>query len=182
MVVNETRTHGRALFVVLSYAVSSFTSALSIMQSLIFQLASDDDNAQAIICHSSCDDLKCNMNAAKTLLSTLLHSVGPVYIIIDGLDEIDGVERGMLLNQLLQLSTDCDEAKLLFSSRPEADITDLLKEKSTIIRVDGRNAGSIQTYVSQHIRKWFQEREFLPEAQAEIERLLAPLASNSKGT
>jgi hypothetical protein len=49
------------------------------------------------------------------------------------------------------------------------------------IRVDKRNAGSIQAFVNWHTQKWFLDRAFLPEAQAEIERLLAPLASNSKG-
>jgi hypothetical protein len=57
----------------------------------------------------------------------------------------------------------------------------MIKDKATI-RVDTRNGGSIQTFVTQRTQEWFQERNFLPEAQAEIQSLLAPLASNSKGT
>jgi len=181
-VVDEARSLGRALYVFLSYNFSSDVSALSIIHSLIFQLASSDDNLQTIVCHSSRETLKSSIEAAKGILSTLLRSAGPVYIIIDGLDEIDRLERGRLLKQILELSKDCDETKVLISSRPEADITEVLSQETTVIRVDTRNAGSIQTFVTQKTQKWFQERRFSSEAQAEIEGFLAPLSSNSKGT
>jgi hypothetical protein len=168
--------------VFLSYTFSSYVSALSVIHSLAFQLASRDDHLQAILCQSRRENFKGNMDAAKSLLSTLLNSAGPVYIIIDGLDEICGIERGRLLTQLLQLSKDCNETMLLISSRAEADITETLKEKSAVIRVDNRNAGSIQTFVTQQTQKWFQERNFVSEVKIEIERFLAPIASNSKGT
>ena len=96
------------------------------------------------------------------------------------MDEIDEVERGRLLKQLLQLCETCEDAKIFISSRAEDDISRLLKDKATI-RVDDRNAGSIQRYVTQRIREWFLERMFLPEAQTEIQALLAPLSSKSKG-
>jgi hypothetical protein len=151
------------------------------MHSLIFQLASDNEDLQAIICGSSRSNLRSSISATKDLLVALIRAAGTVYITIDGLDEIDGVERSSLLKNLLQLINECDGAKVLISSRPEADITGMLKEKSTTLRVDDRNAGSIQRFITEHMQKWFKERDFLPEAQHEIERLLAPLASKSKG-
>ena len=180
-VVDKARSFGRTIFAFLSYTLSSSTSALSILHSLIFQLASDDDDLQAVLCQSSRENLKSNINVATNLLTKLLNCAGSVYIVTDGVDEIDEIERGRLIKQLLDLSKNCDYTKILVSSRPEADITAILNGKAITIRVDNRNAGSIQAFVTRYIHKWFLDRGFLPEAQAEIEGLLAPLASNSKG-
>lgn len=148
---------------------------------MIFQLASDDDNLEAVLCQSSRENLKSNISVATDLLVKLLNCAGPVYIVIDGVDEIDEIERGRLIKQLLDLSKNCDDIKILVSSRPEADITAIMNSKAITIHVDDRNAGSIQAFVTRHIHKWFLDRDFLPEAQAEIKGLLAPLASNSEG-
>lgn len=180
-VIEKTKSLGRTIFAFLSYTLSSSTSALSITHSLIFQLTSNDDNLQAVLCQLGRENLKSNINAATSFLTTLIDCAGPVYIIIDGLDEIDEIERSKLMRQLLDLSKNCLEIKILVSGRPEADITATLHDKAVTIRVDKRNAGSIQAFVNWHTHKWFLDRAFLPEAQAEIERLLAPLASNSKG-
>ena len=126
------------------------------------------------------EDLKSSADAATNLLKTLLVCAGPTYIVIDGMDEIDETERCRLLKRLLDVSKTCQEVKILISSRGEADIADLLKDQVSI-RVDSRNAGSIQTFVNQRTEEWFSKCNFLPEAQAEIQGLLAPLASNAKG-
>ena len=170
----------QTIYAFLSYTLSSSSSALSILHSLIFQLASDHDDLQTVVCQSSRESLKSSIDTAISLLTNLLGYTGPVYIVIDGVDEIDEIERRRLLKQLLHLSEACEGAKILISSRPEADIGEMIKDKATI-RVDSRNGGSIQTFVTQRTQEWFRERNFLPEAQAEIQSLLAPLASNSKG-
>ena len=181
IVVDTTKSLGKTTFAFLSYTLSSSTSALSIIHSLIFQLTSDDDDLQAVLCQSSRENLKNSINVATSLLATLLDCAGPVYIVIDGLDEIDERERGKLMREFLDISKNCADTKILVSSRPEADITATLFDKVVTIRVDKRNAGSIQAFVNWHTQKWFLNRAFLPEGEAEIQRLLAPLASNSKG-
>jgi hypothetical protein len=180
-VINKANTTGRAIFAFLSHVFRSSTSALSILHSLIFQLASDDDDLQAALSQSSRENLKNSITVAFSLLSTLLNCAGPVYVIIDGVDEIDEIERGRLLRQLLDLSKNCEETKILISCRPEADITTILEPASTSIRVDNRNAGSIQAFVTRQSHRWFQTRNFLPDERAEIEGLLAPVAANAKG-
>jgi len=116
------------------------------------------------------------------LLTTLLSTAGPVFIIIDGLDEIDETERASLLYRLLELSNSCDEAKILVSSRMEDDIHAILHDKAVEIRIDSRNAGSIQAFISRRVQEWFLSRDFVPEARAEIKELLAPLSSKANGT
>ncbi|RYP21518.1 hypothetical protein DL765_002154 [Monosporascus sp. GIB2] len=180
-VIERAKTCGRALFAFLSYTLSSSTSALSIFHSLIFQLASDDDDLRAIVCESVGEDLRSSTEGAVDIFKQLLAYAGFVYIIIDGLDEIEELERGRLLKYLLGLSKDCEGLKVMISSRNEADILSVLKHESTILRVDHKNAGNIQTFVNQQCQNWFQQCNFFPETETEIRGLLAPLASNSQG-
>ncbi|RYP49270.1 hypothetical protein DL768_004993 [Monosporascus sp. mg162] len=102
-VIERTKTCGRALFAFLSYTLSSSTSALSIFHSLVFQLASDDDDLRAIVCESIGEDLRSSTEGAVDVFKQLLAYAGLVYIIIDGLDEIEELERGRLLKYLLGL-------------------------------------------------------------------------------
>ena len=144
-------------------------------------MASEDDDLRTVLCQSSREDLKTNTDSAASLLIMLLACAGPVYIIIDGLDEIDELERGKLMRHLLTLATDSENTKILVSSRPEDDIAKSLDEKAIQIRIDHRNAGSIQSFINSHTQTWYQERGFSLEAQTEISSLLAPLAAKSKG-
>ncbi len=181
-IVDHALTEGRTLFAFLSYNFSSSTSALSIIHSLIFQLTSDDDDLQAIVCQSTSKELKRELKRAVELLTTLLTLAGPVFIVIDGFDEIDEIERARLLTRLLELSNCCDETKVLISSRIEDDIHAILSDKVVKIRIDDRNAGSIQAFVTRRVQEWFISRDFLPEARNEIQGLLAPLSSKANGT
>ena len=178
-VIREVQTAGRAIFTFLTFSIN--TSALSILHSLMFQLVSDNDDLQAALCQSSRENIKNSITVAVSLLIMLLNCAGPTYIIIDGLDEIAEVERGRLLRQLLDLSKNCQETKILISSRLEADIKGELDSVSASIRVDNYNAGSIQAFVNSESDRLFQTWDFLPNERADIERLLAPVAANAKG-
>ena len=180
-VVETVKSHGRAIFAFLSHNFRSTTTALSILHSFIFQLASESDDLQEVLCQSTRENLKWNIDTATSLIKTLLACAGPVYIIVDGLDEINESERGIVITKLVHLSETCEDTRIFLSSRSEADISAVLEGKAAKIRVDHHNSGSIQTFVDAHIQKWFIDRDFLPEARVEIEKLLAPLAANSKG-
>jgi hypothetical protein len=108
-------------------------------------------------------------------------SAGIIYMTIDGLDEIESAPRCQILSILLQLSSDIDGLRLLVSCRAEADITSLLKGKCLSIRINELNTGGIQAFITQRTSKWYEERDFFPEARKEIENRLAPLADKSKG-
>ena len=181
IVVNRTRLRGRTLFAFLSYTHTSSTSALSIAHSLIFQLASHDENMQTAMCEMSRDLLKSSLDVAFEILCKLLAYAGTVYIVIDGVDEIDEVERNLLLRRLILILRDCDGVNVLVSSRLEADIKTLLDDQSVSIRVDNRNIETIETYIDLWTKDWFKARQASPQVKFEIERWLAPLASKSEG-
>lgn len=169
-------------FAFLHYKQSSGLSALSVVHSLIFQMAFRNDDMQAIICQSEVSGLKSQIEAATGLLKTILECAGPSHIVVDGLDEIDSVERVVLIKQLFHLSAECRELKVLFSSRNEADIASVLRDKkATIIEAHRRNTESIQAFVHARREDWFRERQFWLEMREELERLLSPLAAKAGG-
>ncbi|KAE8448036.1 hypothetical protein EG329_009959 [Mollisiaceae sp. DMI_Dod_QoI] len=121
-VVDQSLSQGRTrtLFVFLSYQFRGSISALSIMHSLIFQLASDNDDLQAILCRSTAKELKRDLKRAVELLTTLLTVAGTTFIVVDGLDEVDQDERVRFLRNLLKLSNTCEEARILMTETQEA--------------------------------------------------------------
>ena len=178
--VAEAKARHQTLFVFASHIHQSSSTARSILQSLIFQLAFDSKDAQTFIVHSNERDLSGSTTHASKLLKTLLKSVGPTYIILDGLDEMDTVERRILLQQLVELD-DCSEVQILVSSRPEDDIANTLTARAVGIRVDKKNSGTIQTYVKQRTQDWLNRAGFDQEAQRQIRRLLVPVTGNANG-
>jgi hypothetical protein len=172
------------LFAFLSYKHSSNTSTISILHSLIFQLVIEDKNLQSVLCNkfqSNRRDLKSNTGFARETFLALLKCTGSTYIIIDGLDEIAELERQMTLHQLLDILKDCDETKLLISSRHEDDMARILKDDAQTIRVDHKNAGCIQAYITRRTQKWLGNFNFDEQACSEIRALLFPLAAKAKG-
>ena len=131
-------------------------------------------------CELDYERLKSDIRVAVKIFSTLLVATNSIYIVIDGLDEIDEMERSIFVMHLLNTLKDC-EVKILFSSRPEDDLKKLLSDRVESVRVDARNAGSIQAFVRQWTETWLQDRHFFPEHQSAIRRWLSPLASKAKG-
>ena len=84
---------------------------------------------------------------AVKVLRSILHCVGRAFVIIDGVDEIDEIERNRLLNSFLELSRDCHETRIFVSSRQDALILRLLQDRARSIRVDQKNTERIQNIV-----------------------------------
>ncbi|KAI1488247.1 NACHT domain protein [Biscogniauxia mediterranea] len=180
-VIARVQSLGRTAFAFLSYKENRNATAISVLHSLIFRVVSGEDDLQTVVCQSCNEKSKRSLQGATELFTTVLACVGPVYLIVDGLDEIDEVERGRLLTQLLLILKSSHEVRLFISSRAEADLNSILSSDVTVLRVDQRNSECIQTFIKQWAWRWFVEREFLPEEQTEIEAGLTPLAAKSQG-
>ena len=112
---------------------------------------SNDDDLQAALIELSREGLRSKIDVANQVLTTLLTCAGPVYVIVDGVDEIDEMERGRLVKQLVFLSEKCLELRVLISSRPEADLKQIFDNKVTVLSVNDHNSESIQTYVNYEV-------------------------------
>ncbi|KAL4724605.1 hypothetical protein ACLX1H_008047 [Fusarium chlamydosporum] len=168
------------VFAFLSY-VDGDISALSILHSLIFQLSSHSLTLKTILCQSDLKYLGTDFKIAARLFQSLIQGAGIVYVIVDGLDEINQVQRSKLIKELVRLSTECDDCRILLTSRPETDISNTLDGKTSNLQVDHKNAGSIQLYIDHTMDRWFEEREFVPEVRHQLRGWAAPLASRAKG-
>ncbi|KAI1079677.1 hypothetical protein F5B20DRAFT_160940 [Whalleya microplaca] len=180
IVVDQTRILGRTLFAFLRYNAPTRT-ALSVLHSFIFQLASEDENLQTIICESSREYMGSNIEVSLKILSDLLACAGSVFIIIDGLDEIHERERNLLLKHLMDVLGKFEELQICISSRPEVDLDTCLSYQAKTIQVNDRNAGSVHTFVKRWTQDWLQKYHVSLQATTEIRRLLADLAWKAKG-
>ncbi|KAG5746346.1 hypothetical protein H9Q70_010966 [Fusarium xylarioides] len=168
------------VFAFLTY-LDSHISALSIIHSLIFQLASTSLSFKTMLCQSDLQHLGNDFKVAATLFQTLIQSAGVVYLVVDGLDEIELLQRSRLIKELVRLSGECAECHILLTSRAESDISRDLDGKTTDLQVDKNNAGSIQVFVNRTMGEWVKDRGFLPEVQDQLQGWAAPLAFHAKG-
>jgi hypothetical protein len=171
----------RTLFAFISHTLASSTSALSILHSLIFQLTSDNDELQTVLCNTSREYFKSNIEVALEIFSTLLACSGTVFIVIDGVDEMEKIERIRLVTHLINTQAKCEQIRICFSSRLEDDLKALLEKDAASIRVDNRNADCIQEFVRQWSEKWFLEHRIRPKEENEMRKWLEPLPSKSRG-
>jgi Cdc6-like AAA superfamily ATPase len=181
-VIDHTRKQHRTLFAFVSHLNKASLTALSVMQSLIFQAADDDDDFQSLLVESKERELQGNIGHAAELLNIFLKTAtGPTYTIIDGLDEMDECERQIFLQRLDELSKECGNLRLLISSRAEDDISRALNQKIKSVRVNDRNYGSIQNYIDHRSREWMARHQFDSNTKLEMINLLSPLSINARG-
>ncbi|WYZ35798.1 hypothetical protein EsH8_X_000445 [Colletotrichum jinshuiense] len=179
--INYMKDQHRTLFVFADHANQSKLSALSVVQSLIFQAAEDDKSLQSLLVESKERELRGNTGYAVDLLKMFLMTAGPVYVIIDGLDEIEEFERQILLQRLEDVSKSCGDLRIMISSRAEDDISRVLQPNATSIRVDEKNAGGIQTYVDSRCKNWIATQQFNRETRLEVLGFISPLSAKANG-
>ncbi|KAI2621405.1 hypothetical protein GGS26DRAFT_262370 [Hypomontagnella submonticulosa] len=125
-----------------------------VFHSIIFQVLDSDKTARPILHEASQANyrkLKSETDFVRDLLCKILKDLGPSYIVLDGLDELDERTRKHLLSSVLHITKICPETKLLISSREERDIS-LQLSKATHLRVDHKNLEDIVSFV-QHERE-----------------------------
>jgi hypothetical protein len=179
-IIKEAKTRHQTLFAFPSHILRSGTTARFILQSLLFQLASHAKDIQSVLVESNERDLVGSTSKISETFKTVLKDAGPTYIVLDGLDEMDGDERRILLEQLCGLD-ECIQTKVLISSRSEDDIGKLLDKKAASIHVHKKNSVSIQIYVNRRIQNWMDNASFVQPGREKIWHMLAPLAANAAG-
>ncbi|KAH8879081.1 NACHT domain protein [Thozetella sp. PMI_491] len=170
----------KTLYAFLSH-IHAGTTALSVLHALLFQLGEESDDVKAVVNACNLRDLQSSTEYATKTLSDALKIESPLYIVLDGLDEIGEGDRQALLRRLCAVATEEPLCRLLISCRNEEDIGRALKTKALNISVDSKNTDSIEVYVKVRTAEWFHTRDFDQESQRTISKLLVPLASKAKG-
>lgn len=180
-VVDEARHLHDTLYIFASHTYHRDTTALSIFQSLIFQIAFGNGQLQSILVEVDERELLSNTKSAAELFENLIKCSGPTFIVIDGLDEVEEFERRTFLGYLTEIPGRCENLKLFISSRPEDDIEKLLRKSCKTIRLDKKNSGSIQLYVEKRLINFLKNFGGDEETNRDIKSLLSPLAADAEG-
>jgi len=126
----------------------------AILRSFIFQLCNWDKSLAAVAIEDYelkspyGSRIRSHTISDDELLEKLIHLMGgePCYVLLDGLDECEEKERGILLRALIKLTKDCHSFR-----RKETDLQEQLPRVSTEIPVDIHNGGDIKIYTSQRL-------------------------------
>ena len=118
------------------------------------------------------------LSKLEEVVSTLLQNTESkkVYLILDGLDEIDDKERGRLVPIVLRFC-DTGKLKLLVSSRALADMKASFADHPLIISNE-HNQHDIGSYVISEQRGL---QRLFSISQGEAESILQPIAERAKG-
>ena len=91
------------------------------------------------------------MNSWDELLETFICGSEPVYIVLDGLDECEEIERKPLLATILGLLQSCLNLHVLVASRKEVDIRQELEGKCETLIVEEKSRSDIERFVAREI-------------------------------
>ena len=126
---------------------------MAIIRSLLCQLCRANQSLIPAVNkeHDSRHSRSLLFNTWNKLLETFICGSEPVYIILDGLDECDVIERKQLLKTILGLWENCSNLRVLIASRKEADIRQTLEGKCEILTIEERNHSDIRRFVTSEI-------------------------------
>ena len=91
------------------------------------------------------------LNTWGKLLETFICSSEPVYIVLDGLDECEEIERKQILRIILGLVQNCSNLHVLVASRKEVDIRQALEANCETLTVEEKNRSDIERFVTKEI-------------------------------
>ena len=97
------------------------------------------------------------------LLETLICGSEQVYIVLDGLDECDEIERKQLLRTILGLWQNCSNLRVLIASRKEADIRRALETNCVTLIVEEKNRTDIKRFVTSRINDLWRKISHITE-------------------
>ena len=172
-------------FAFLSYRFREDLTTLKVLHSLVIQLVLGQKRLQPILITAydkNYRQLNSSVDFAKGLLRLVLDGLPMTFILLDGLDEMLETEGVLLLRVMLELVNDHDNLKVLFSSRPEDDISRFLARKVSPIQVHDGNAADIEAYVDTRASSWLLDLPVSAAVASEIRVLMRKVALHAEGT
>ncbi|KAK1758999.1 hypothetical protein QBC47DRAFT_449676 [Echria macrotheca] len=137
------------VFAFISHDNQQGGKTFSVLTSLLFQALQQIPSLLQILPSWSDPDhrkLTQDLDFLKKLLGTVLTSIGPTFIILDGLDEVEESATD-LISTVLDIMKKCVEVKVLFSCKNVRGIALALGKHATPVRVDENNRGDIKAFV-----------------------------------
>ncbi|KAL2267591.1 hypothetical protein VTJ83DRAFT_4868 [Remersonia thermophila] len=153
---------------------------MSILHSLLFQALDHSPDLRQMLPEpwsSGHTKLSKDVGSTKHLLCTILKAIGPSFIILDGLDEIEEEAWRALLSTALEIRQECVETKLLISSRELCGIASMLEAHAVAVRVDKGNFEDIRNFVRAESDGLLAELARCPATEQELSDIRPTLES-----
>jgi hypothetical protein len=169
-----------ALFAFISHECQSAGKILNVLHSLLFQALEEVPSLQPIIpdiTDPNHKKLAQDQSYVKDLLCTVLASIGPAFILLDGLDEIEKDDWKVLLSTVLDIQKNCVETKIFVSSREERGISLVLEKRAATVRVDKNNVEDIRAFVHARSHELLLEFERCGASKKELSEIRVALES-----
>jgi hypothetical protein len=84
----------------------------------------------------------------RDLVCSVLRAMGPVFIVLDGLDEVEEDGWREVLGAVMEVRERCGEAKVFVASREVEGMAGVLGGQGVVtVRVDGNNEEDIKRFV-----------------------------------
>ena len=140
----------------------------AIIRSLLYQLCRANQSLIPMVNkeHDDRHNRSLLLNTWGKLLGTFICGSEPVYIILDGLDECDEIERKQLLKTILGLWKNCSNLHVLVASRKEVDIRQELETKCETLIVEEKNRTDIKRFVTREINDLWRKIRHIAEPTA----------------
>ena len=106
------------------------------------------------------------LNTWGNLLETFICRSERVYIILDGLDECNEIERKQLLRTVLGFRQNCSNLHVLIASRKEVDIRQELATECETLIVEEKNRTDIKRFVTREINDLWKKIKHIAEPTA----------------
>jgi hypothetical protein len=177
------RTAQCALFAFISHERLSAGKILNVLHSLLFQALDEVPSLRPILPNSWDPNLQ-DQSFVKDLLCKVLASIGPAFILLDGLDEIEKVDWEGLLSTILDIQKNCVETKVFVSSREERRISRALEKHAVTLRMVKNNLEDIRAFVHERSHDLLLEVERCGASKKELSGIrdaLTSIAEKSDG-
>jgi ATP/maltotriose-dependent transcriptional regulator MalT len=172
------------LFAFLSHQQRDVSSILDILKSFIFQLLYEYPGLRPVMQKAYDEDfreLQSSLEYNQQLFCNLIESAGPMFVIIDGLDEILEKERKAALNCFIEITKKCSNFKVMISSREESDISHILRSRAILLKIGSKNSRDISRYCDNQISAWLDNLDVDERTSKELTALAKGVTNNSKG-
>ena len=151
-----------------TYEATSGNTKGDIIRSLLYQLCRANQSLIPAVNkeYDARQSRSLLLNTWDKLLETFICGSEPVYIILDGLDECDEIERKQLLKTILGLWQNCSNLHVLVASRKEVDIRRALETHCETLIVEERNRIDIRHFVTREINELWRKIRHIAEPTA----------------
>ena len=157
--IAQTNESTYILYAFPTYDDTSGNTEVAIIRSLLYQLCRANPSLIPAVNkeYDACYGRSLLLNTCDKLLEKFTCSSEPVYIILDGLDECDSIDRKQLLKTILHLLGACPNLHVLVASRKEVDIRQTLETSCETLILEEKNRSDIKRFVTSEINNLWKK-------------------------